>query len=217
MRVADGGATGYAFLALRELAPTCPFAWDEPVRAPEPPDADSCLIRDGWWPTRAEGLLPTARGLQGESKWQQDLDGDGTAEELMSYGGAECAGEGQYVLFVHGTRGWRPIHLGSDELGEHHGRDVRAVPMARGALVLLVDTESFDTDPPTRNASSALRRLTPEGELAQVWSATDSGLTDEDWTFTAGPDDTITLTTPSGGRTQTLAWNAAHTTLETRR
>ena len=83
VRVAEGGATGYAFLALRELAPTCPFAWDQAVRTPAPPEGESCIVRDGWWPTRAEGLVPRARGLRGTSQFQQDLAGDGTAEALM--------------------------------------------------------------------------------------------------------------------------------------
>jgi hypothetical protein len=230
VRVIDSGATGYAFLTLEDLGPACPFAWEEPLRLPPPRanepatppppiPADGCLARAGWHPTRAASLVDAARDLPFITAWRADLAHDGMAVELAQVESAEgCPGEGQYVLFLHGPRGWRALELGADTRGEHHGRGVHRVETPRGTLILTDDSEQFDDAvAPIRHTTYTLHRITAEGELAPVWSATNSGLTPEDWTFTAAGDDTIVLASPEARRQQRLVWNTPRTALSTRR
>lgn len=218
VRVRDTGATGYAFLTLADLGAGCPFAWDEPAPPTRSETADGCLARRGWFATRAETLTDAARTLTATVAWRADVNGDGGDDELAHYDTVEgCMGEGVMGLFLHGPRGWRAVELGADTTGEHHGRDVTRVETPRGPLLLITDTEQFgDGDDGTRSAHYALHRVTPEGELVDVWRATNAGLTPEDWSFAAGPADTVVLTSRGANRTQTLAWDAARASLATR-
>jgi hypothetical protein len=219
VRVIDSGATGYAFLTLGDLGGACPFAWEAPVPATPPVTADGCLARAGWFPTREESLVERARGLAFRTEWRADLGHDGGAAELAVLESLEgCIGEGLYVLLLHGPRGWRALELGAETAGEHHGRGVQRVETPRGALILTSDSEQFEGDgEPVRNATYTLHRVTAEGALAAVWSATNAGLTPEDWTFTAGHDDTVVVASPGAHRQQVLAWNTPRTALATRR